>query len=80
MIIERFHGQITESIQGLPRHHYGLFMIHFANKNYCNSKYYEEAVRRWAPFTRTNYKHGVTISGRPVEIYALLGGQWPHSS
>ena len=22
---------------------------------------------------------GVTISGKPVEIYALLGGQWPHS-
>ena len=22
----------------------------------------------------------MTISGRPVEIYALLGGQWPHSS
>ena len=36
--------------------------------------------KRWAPFTGTNYEIGVTISGRPVEIYALLGGQWPHSS
>ena len=37
-------------------------------------------MRRWAPYTGTNYEIGVTISGRPVEIYALFGGQWPHSS
>ena len=55
-------------------------MIDYTNKNYSKSPFYEEAVKRWAPFTGTNYELGVTISGRPVEIYALLGGQWPHSS
>ncbi len=79
-ILARNLGQIVESIQSLPRHHYGLFMIDYTNKNYAGSPFYEEAVRRWAPFTGTNYEAGVTISGRPVEIYALLGGQWPHSS
>ncbi|MCG8357870.1 MAG: nickel-dependent hydrogenase large subunit [Kiloniellales bacterium] len=79
-ILARNLGQIVESIQSLPRHHYGLFMIDMTNKNYRGSQYYEEAVRRWAPFTGTNYEIGVTISGRPVEIYAILGGQWPHSS
>jgi uptake hydrogenase large subunit len=79
-IIARNLGQLAESLQSLPRHHYGLFMIDMVNKNYKNSQYYEEAVKRWAPFTGTNYELGVTISGRPVEIYALLGGQWPHSS
>ena len=79
-ILARNLGQLTESLQSLPRHHYGLFMIDNTNKNYRNSPYYEEAVKRWAPFTGTNYELGVTISGRPVEIYALLGGQWPHSS
>lgn len=79
-ILARNLGQIVESIQSLPRHHYGLFMIDYTNKNYSKSKYYEEAVKRWAPFTGKNYEIGVTISGRPVEIYALLGGQWPHSS
>lgn len=79
-IIARNLGQLVESIQSLPRHHYGLFMIDMINKNYKNSKYYEMAVERWAPFTGKNYELGVTISGRPVEIYALLGGQWPHSS
>ena len=79
-ILARNMGQLAESLQSLPRHHYGLFMIDMVNKNYQKSKYYEEAVKRWAPFTGTHYEHGVTISGRPVEIYALLGGQWPHSS
>jgi Ni,Fe-hydrogenase I large subunit len=79
-ILARNLGQITESLQSLPRHHYGLFMIDYTNKNYAHSPHYEEAVRRWAPFTGKHYEIGVTISGRPVEIYALLGGQWPHSS
>ena len=79
-ILARNIGQLAESLQSLPRHHYGLFMIDLTNKNYRDSKYYEEAVRRWAPFTGTNYEVGVTISGRPVEIYAMFGGQWPHSS
>ncbi|MBL1405665.1 MAG: nickel-dependent hydrogenase large subunit [Rhizobiales bacterium] len=79
-ILARNMGQLAESLQSLPRHHYGLFMIDMVNKNYKKSKFYEEAVKRWAPFTGTNYEVGVTISGRPVEIYALLGGQWPHSS
>lgn len=79
-ILARNLGQIVESMQSLPRHHYGLFMIDYTHKNYAKSPFYEEAVRRWSPFTGTNYELGVTISGRPVEIYALLGGQWPHSS
>jgi uptake hydrogenase large subunit len=79
-IIARNLGQLAESLQSLPRHHYGLFMIDLTNKNYKNSPFYEQAVKRWAPFTGTNYELGVTISGRPVEIYAMLGGQWPHSS
>ena len=79
-ILARNLGQIVESLQSLPRHHYGLFMIDFTNKNYAASPYYEEAVKRYSPFTGTSYERGVTISGRPVEIYALLGGQWPHSS
>lgn len=79
-ILARNLGQIVESLQSLVRHHYGLFMIDYTNKKYAGSEFYEEALRRWAPFTGTHYELGVTISGRPVEIYALFGGQWPHSS
>jgi hydrogenase large subunit len=79
-ILARNLGQIAESLQSLARHHYGLFIIDYTNKNYAKSPFYEEAVRRWTPFTGKHYEIGLTISGRPVEIYALFGGQWPHSS
>jgi uptake hydrogenase large subunit len=79
-ILARNLGQIAESLQSITRHHYALFSIDFTNKNYSQSPFYEEAVRRWALFTGKHYELGLTISGRPVEIYALFGGQWPHSS
>lgn len=79
-ILARNLGQIVETLQSLPRHHYGLFMIDYTHRKYACSPYYDEAVRRYAPYTGTSYERGVTISGRPVEIYALFGGQWPHSS
>ena len=79
-ILARNIGQLAESLQSLPRHHYGLFMIDATNDNYRKGKYFEEAVKRYSPFTGTSYEVGVTVSGKPVEIYALFGGQWPHSS
>lgn len=36
-IIARNLGQLAESLQSLPRHHYGLFVIDLVNKNYKNS-------------------------------------------
>ncbi len=79
-ILARNLGQITESLQSIPRHHYALFAIDLTNPNYSKSPYYAEACERWSPYTGRNYEIGVTISGKPVEIYALFGGQWPHSS
>ncbi len=79
-ILARNLGQLAESLQSLPRHHYGLFSIDFTNEKYRKSQFYDEAVRRWAPYTGVNYEIGVTTSAKPVEIYALFGGQWPHSS
>lgn len=79
-IIARNLGQLVESIQSQPRYFYGLYAIDMTNKKYAKSKYYAEACRRFSAFSGTSYELGVTISGKPVEIYALLGGQWPHSS
>ena len=79
-ILARNLGQIAESLQSIARHNYALFLIDYTNKKYQTSKFYAEAVARWAPFSGKHYEIGLTISGRPVEIYALFGGQWPHSS
>lgn len=79
-ILARNLGQIAESLQSFVRHHYGLFQIDFTNEKYAKSRFYDEALARWAVYTGRNYEKGITMSGRPVEIYALFGGQWPHSS
>lgn len=73
-------AQACETLQSIPRWFYALFAIDLTNKNYAKSKYYPEAVKRFAPFVGTSYEPGVTLSGKPVEVYAIFGGQWPHSS
>jgi hydrogenase large subunit len=73
-------AQACETLQSIPRWYYALFAIDYTNKNYASNPLYAEAVRRYAPFVGTAYEAGVTLSGRPVEVYAIFGGQWPHSS
>jgi uptake hydrogenase large subunit len=79
-ILARNLGQIVESLQSITRHFYAMYAIDLTNKKYRASRFYDEACRRFMPFTGTSYEIGVTVSGKPVEIYALFGGQWPHSS
>lgn len=79
-ILARNLGQLCESLQSIPRHHYGLFSIDLTNANYARSPHHAEACRRWAPYVGTHYEIGIGISGKPVEVYAIFGGQWPHSS
>jgi len=73
-------AQACESLQSIPRWFYALFAIDLINKNYAHVEEYDEVVRRFAPFVGTSYERGVSLSGKPVEIYAIFGGQWPHSS
>lgn len=73
-------AQACETLQSIPRYFYALFAIDLTNKNYARSTMYDEAVRRFAPYVGTSYGPGVVLSGKPVEIYAIFGGQWPHSS
>jgi Ni,Fe-hydrogenase I large subunit len=73
-------AQACETMQSIPRWFYALFAIDLTNKNYAKAPEYDEVVRRFAPFVGTSYEKGVTLSGKPVEVYAIFGGQWPHSS
>jgi uptake hydrogenase large subunit len=72
--------QAAETLQSIPRYFYALFAVDFTNKNYAGSPLYAEAVRRFAPYVGTSYQPGVVYSAKPVEVYAIFGGQWPHSS
>jgi hypothetical protein len=73
-------AQACETLQSIPRYFYALFAIDLTNKNYAKSPLYDEAVRRFAPYVGESYQTGVVLSGKPVEVYAMFGGQWPHSS
>ncbi len=73
-------AQACETLQSIPRYFYALFAVDLVNKNYAGSPMYDEAVRRFAPYVGTSYQTGVVLSGKPVEVYAIFGGQWPHSS
>ena len=73
-------AQICETLQSVPRYFYALFAIDLVNKNYADNPMYDEAVRRFAPYVGTSYQKGVVLSNKPVEVYAIFGGQWPHSS
>jgi Ni,Fe-hydrogenase I large subunit len=73
-------AQACETLQSIPRWFYALFAIDLTNPRYSAAPEHEECVRRFAAFVGTGYEKGVTLSGKPVEIYAIFGGQWPHSS
>ncbi len=73
-------GQITETLQSMPRYFYAIMGPDLTAAQYAGASTYEEAARRFAPYVGTSYQTGVTLSQLPVEIYAIFGGQWPHSS
>jgi hydrogenase large subunit len=79
-LLLRAIGQATETIQSIPRWFYAIFATDMANKKFANKPLYEEVVKRFAAYVGTSFQRGVTASGRPVEVYAIFGGQWPHSS
>lgn len=72
--------QCCETLLSIPRWFYALFAVDMCHKNYAHLPEYAEVVKRFAPFVGTSYERGVTLSGKPVEVYAMFGGQWPHSS
>lgn len=79
-LLLRAIGQASESLQSAPRWFYAIFATDMANKKFANKPLYAEVARRWSAYVGTSFQKGLTASGRPVEIYAIFGGQWPHSS
>jgi hydrogenase large subunit len=73
-------GQCTETLQSIPRWFYAIMGPDLVAPQYAKAPLYEEAARRFSTYVGTSYQTGVTLSQLPVEIYAIFGGQWPHSS
>jgi len=79
-LLLRAIGQAAESLQSAPRWFYAIFATDMTHKKFADKSLYGEVVKRWSAYTGTSFQQGLTASGRPVEIYAIFGGQWPHSS
>mgnify|MGYP000135280902 FL=1 len=79
-LLLRAIGQASETLQSIPRWFYAIFATDMANKKFANKPLYSEVAKRFSAYVGTSFQSGVTASALPVEVYAIFGGQWPHSS
>ncbi len=71
---------MTEHIQSDMRHGFLMFAADFTNPKYAASPLYDEAVRRYAPLRGETVIDVLRETKKVLEIVAIIGGQWPHSS
>ena len=71
---------MVEHIQSDMRHAFLLFAPDLANPAYRNLGWHQDAVRRYEPLKGQAAVETIRETKRVLEIVAILGGQWPHSS
>ncbi len=70
----------AEKIQNDARHAVLLFMCDFAEPYFKDHPLYEEAVKRYKVMHGESAVQTIRETRTLIEIIAILGGQWPHSS
>jgi Ni,Fe-hydrogenase I large subunit len=73
-------AQMTEHIQSDVRHGVLMYLVDFANPAYRTNPLFAEAVRRYEPFKGSAALETIRETKKILEIVAIIGGQWPHSS
>lgn len=71
---------MAEHLQSDVRHTFLMFSTDFTNPAYQHQPLFTEALRRFQPFQGETVIDVIRITKRLLEIIAILGGQWPHSS
>ncbi len=71
---------MAEHLQSDLRHLFLMFAVDFAHECYQGRSFFSQAVARYAPFKGTTAIDVVKQTRRILEIVAVIGGQWPHSS
>jgi hydrogenase large subunit len=71
---------MAEQLQNDFRHAFLLFMSDFTNPIYDRQPLFEEALKRYKPLSGETVLQTVRETKKLLEIIAILGGQWPHSS
>lgn len=70
----------VENIQSDLRQAFLMFAVDYTNPFYADLPYYDEAVARYQPFAGSAVLAALRATKRLLEIVAIVGGQWPHSS
>ncbi len=70
----------TELLQSDVRQSVLMYMVDFANSAYASQPEYGEAVARFQPFKGRAVLDVIRETKKLLEVIAILGGQWPHSS
>jgi Ni,Fe-hydrogenase I large subunit len=71
---------MVENIQSDIRQSFLLFAPDLAHPFYNDQPWYDEAVRRYAPLRGQLAVETIRETKKILEIIAIFGGQWPHSS
>lgn len=71
---------MAENTQSDVRHTVHLFGADFTSPAHQARSFHAEAVRRYAPLQGQSAREAVRECKRLLEVVAIIGGQWPHSS
>jgi Ni,Fe-hydrogenase I large subunit len=71
---------LVEQLQNDIRHAVFLFMPDLTHPRYAGQPLYAEAMRRYQVLKGEATRQAVVETQKLIEIIAILGGQWPHSS
>ena len=70
----------TEHLQSDVRQAILMFMVDFTQPAYHDHPARDEIAARYAPFCGESVVSTLQATRRVLELIAILGGQWPHSS
>jgi Ni,Fe-hydrogenase I large subunit len=71
---------MAETVQSDLRQSFLFFTADFCHPKYRSLPLYEKARAAFLPFQGSIYRGALEYSRHILEIIALFGGQWPHSS
>ena len=71
---------LVEMAQSDVRQTFLMFAVDFANLAHKDQPLFSEAVRRYRPFQGETVSEVIRETKKLLEIIAIIGGQWPHSS
>lgn len=71
---------MVEMIQSDIRHAFLIYLADCCRPAYRDHRLYGESLKRYEPMVGEVYRQVVRVTKKILEIIAILGGQWPHSS